>query len=62
MGMRKVNTIGIRQANKVMLMAGAADNLKKLLKYTHKKVKTGVKVRLSTFAKIIALVPSQKPF
>jgi transposase len=62
MGMRKVNTIGIRQANKVMLMAGAAYNLKKLLKYTHKKVKTGVKVRLSSFAKINGLVPSQKPF
>ncbi|MBL4704626.1 MAG: transposase [Flavobacteriales bacterium] len=36
MGMRKVNTNGIQQANKVMLMAGAAYNLKKLMKYTQK--------------------------
>ncbi|MBL4706247.1 MAG: transposase [Flavobacteriales bacterium] len=40
MGIRKVNTIGIQQANKVMLLAGAAYNLKKLMKYTYKKVKT----------------------
>jgi len=32
-GMRKVNTKGIKQANKVMLMAATAYNLKKLLKY-----------------------------
>ena len=35
--MRKVNTIGIEQANKVMLMAGAAYNLKKYLKFIEKK-------------------------
>src|SRR5476651_1122585 len=32
-GMRKVNTIGIKLANKCMLMAGIAYNLKKLIKY-----------------------------
>ncbi len=32
-GMRKVNTIGLEQANKVMLMAGSAYNLKKYLKF-----------------------------
>ena len=42
MGMRKINTIGIQQANKVMLMAGAAYNLKKLLKFTQKKANNGV--------------------
>ena len=42
MGMRKINTIGIQQANKVMLMAGAAYNLKKLLKFTQQKVNNGV--------------------
>ncbi len=36
-GMRKVNTIGIKQANKAMLMAGAAYNLKKYMKFTRKK-------------------------
>lgn len=33
MGMRKINTIGIEQANKVMQMAACAYNLKKLLKH-----------------------------
>ena len=33
LGMRKVNTRGIQQANKCMLMAACAHNLKKLLKY-----------------------------
>ena len=43
MGMRKVNTKGIKQANKVMLMAGTAYNLKKCLKFTAKKVNNGVR-------------------
>ena len=34
MGMRKVNTIGIKQANKTMLMSAVAYNLKKYLKHT----------------------------
>jgi transposase len=33
MGLRKINTIGINQANKVMLMAAISYNLKKYLKY-----------------------------
>lgn len=36
MGLRKVNTLGIRQANKVMLMAAVAYNIKKYLKFTQK--------------------------
>jgi transposase len=36
LGMRKVNTIGIKLANKCMLMAGIAYNLKKLLKHEGK--------------------------
>ncbi|QTE36966.1 IS1182 family transposase [Mucilaginibacter gossypii] len=36
LGMRKVNTIGIELANKCMLMAGIAYNLKKLIKYEGK--------------------------
>ena len=35
-GMRKVNTIGIKQANKQMLMAATAYNLKKWLKFDSK--------------------------
>ena len=34
LGMRKINTKGIRSANKCMLLAGIAYNLKKLLKYS----------------------------
>lgn len=41
MGMRKVNTIGIHQANKVMHMAAMAYNLKKYLKFTQNRVKSG---------------------
>jgi len=36
LGMRKINTIGIRQANKNMLMAAVAYNLKKYLKFERK--------------------------
>ena len=36
LGMRKINTIGIRQANKNMLMAAVAFNLKKYLKFERK--------------------------
>ena len=36
MGMRKMNTIGIRQANKNMLMAAVAYNLKKYMKFDRK--------------------------
>lgn len=36
LGMRKVNTIGIKLANKCMIMAGIAYNLKKLIKHDAK--------------------------
>ena len=42
LGMRRVNTRGIEQANKCMLMAAIAYNLKKLLKFTTRKVQTSV--------------------
>lgn len=41
MGLRKINTIGIKQANKVMHMADMAYNLKKYLKFAQKRVKSG---------------------
>lgn len=36
MGLRKINTIGIKQANKVMHLSAMAYNLKKYLKFTQK--------------------------
>jgi len=44
MGLRKINTIGIKQANKVMHLAATAYNLKKLLKFIRTKVETAVGV------------------
>lgn len=43
MGLRKINTIGLAQANKVMHMAAMAYNLKKYLKFTQKLTKSGAK-------------------
>jgi transposase len=40
MGLRKINTIGIQQANKIVQMAATAYNLKKYLKFTEKHVNT----------------------
>ena len=42
LGMRKVNTIGIKLANKCMLMAGIAYNLKKLIKYGGKRLQNAI--------------------
>ncbi|MDT0644985.1 IS1182 family transposase [Zunongwangia sp. F363] len=41
LGLRKITTIGIKQANKCMHLAAIAYNLKKYLKFTHKRVKSG---------------------
>ncbi|MGB3144685.1 MAG: transposase [Maribacter sp.] len=41
MGLRKVNTIGLAQANKVMHLSAIAYNLKKYLKFEQKRVKSG---------------------
>ena len=40
MGLRKINTIGIAQANKVMHLSAMAYNLKKYLKFTQKRAKS----------------------
>ena len=45
LGMRRVNTRGIGQANQCMLMAAVAYNLKKLLKFITRKVQTDIKTR-----------------
>ncbi|MEM9001859.1 MAG: transposase [Bacteroidota bacterium] len=41
MGLRKVNTIGLKQANKCMHMAATAYNIKKYLKFEQKRTKSG---------------------
>lgn len=43
LSMRRINTRGIQQANKCMLMAAVAYNLKKLLNWQSKKVQANVK-------------------
>ena len=40
MGLRKVNTIGLKQANKCMQLSAIAYNLKKYLKFTQKRAKS----------------------
>jgi len=41
MGLRKINTIGLAQANKVMHLSAIAYNLKKYLKFVQKRAKSG---------------------
>lgn len=40
MGLRKINTIGIQQAGKVMHISATTNNLKKLLKFITKKTES----------------------
>jgi len=42
-GLRKINTLGISQANKVMLLSATAYNLKKLLKFSDKRLRRTVR-------------------
>ncbi len=55
-GMRKVNTIGIKQANKVMLLAATAYNLKKLLKFSEKRFRKVVQSAQSIYSLLIDLI------
>ncbi len=41
MELRKINTIGLEQANRVMHLSAIAYNLKKYLKFEQKRVKSG---------------------
>jgi len=43
LGLRKINTIGIKQANKVMHLSAMAYNLKKYLKFNQKLIKSDAK-------------------
>ncbi len=49
MGLRKVNTIGLKQANKCMQLSAIAYNLKKYLKFTQKRAKSGAGIFASFF-------------
>jgi len=40
LGMRKVNTKGIEQVNKCMMMSAVAYNLKKMMKWRNRKIET----------------------
>ena len=42
LGLRKINTIGIQQANKVMHMSAIAYNIKKYMKFISKKAKSKI--------------------
>ena len=55
MGLRKINTIGLAQANKVMHLSAIAYNLKKYLKFEQKPVKSGAgKLALAALVKSTA--------
>lgn len=66
MGLRKINTIGIEQANKVVHLAATAYNLKKLLKYSidkvHVQAKIKVKLYVCYFSSIGAYISLLKRF
>ena len=54
MGLRKINTIGLEQANKVMHLSAIAYILKKYLKFVKKRSKSGaVMLASGAFAKSI---------
>ena len=60
MGMRKVNTIGLRQANKVMHLSAVAYNLKKYLKFIQKLAKSNAKALANYFLEIKRFLHSHK--
>lgn len=57
LGMRKVNTIGIKQAGKVMLMAAMAYNLKKYLRFNAKTVQSLAKSASAFCLQLFKLIP-----
>lgn len=61
-GLRKINTIGIKQANKVMHLAATAYNLKKLMKFIKAKVETAVGVMTPELAQKAAILWCFLPF
>ena len=61
MGLRKINTIGIIQANKVMQLSATAYNLKKLMKFMSKNTETMANQTISCFLFIRSLFGFYKP-
>jgi len=59
MGLRKINTIGIQQANKVMHLSAIAYNLKKYLKFTSKVVRSDAKSRTTNLTQNINYIWSK---
>jgi hypothetical protein len=71
MGLRKINTIGLEQANKCMTMAAIAYNLKKYLKFTQKLAKSKakslallqfIKMAFLEFIKSIVMLPKNTKY
>ena len=62
MGMRKINTIGIKQANKVMQMAAMAYNLKKLLKFINKSIQAKKQGLLAFFNRVLDAILAKISF
>ena len=58
LGMRKVNTRGIENANKSMLMSAMAYNLKKMLKFNHGKVISRAKTASIWVSKSVNIIPN----
>ena len=56
MGLRKVNTKGIRQAHKVMLISAVAYNIKKYLRFTQKLTQSGVAAARAFLTEIIDVI------
>jgi len=59
MGLRKINTIGIKQANKVMHIAAIAYNLKKYLKFITNTVKSDAKAMHHLFLSLKTIIRPQ---
>jgi len=56
LGLRKINTKGLSQANKVMHMSAIAYNLKKYLKFINKNAKSNRKVVAAQFSLNISIM------
>jgi IS5 family transposase len=56
LGLRKINTIGIQQANKVMHLAAIAYNLKKYLKFITKTIKSDAQSLVFYFYREIGVI------
>tara|TARA_R110002012_G_scaffold56395_3_gene144520 strand:+ start:8868 stop:9644 length:777 start_codon:yes stop_codon:yes gene_type:complete len=56
MGLRKINTIGLKQANKVMHMSAMAYNLKKYLKFISKTVESDARTMSHLFSALKAKI------